>query len=141
MTDGPHSDRPSPPLPPPSGYVPPGSPPPYHYYGPHPYAVAPPGNGIAIAAGVCGIIAVVPSWIPIFNIVSIILGILAVVFGFIGNSRANRLGGAGRGMSVTGIVCGIVAIVISILFLIIFAVSVHTVTTVPDFPTFTPFPT
>ena len=61
------------------------------------------GNGLAIAGLVCGLVGVL-----FFNY---ILGPLAIIFGGVGLSRANR--GAGhRGMSLAAIVLGIVDLII-----------------------------
>lgn len=62
------------------------------------------GNGRAIAALVLGILAVVLCWLSIFDIVFVVL---AIVFGFLGLSDAKR-GGTGRGMALTGLICGVV---------------------------------
>src|SRR5579884_4062159 len=120
-----------PPSQPPSG--PPGGGPPasygyqqpapgYGYQQPGYYAAQRPGNGIAIAAMVCGIVGLVFCWIPVVDIISIILGALGIVFGFIGNNRARELGGSGRGMAITGIVCGIIAIALSVLFWVVIGI-------------------
>lgn len=70
-------------------------------------------NGLAIAALVCGIIGLF-----LFNF---ILGPLAIIFGGIGVSRANR--GAGhRGMSWAGVVLGIIDI---LLFAVLIAAASH----------------
>jgi hypothetical protein len=60
-------------------------------------------NGLAIAGLVCGIVGLV--------LLNIILGPLAIIFGGVGLSRARR-GAAHRGMSIAGIVLGIVDIAI-----------------------------
>ncbi len=99
-----------------------------------PYGYGPPSaliyghetNGIAIAAGVCGIIAVVLCWIPFVDYVSIILGVLAIIFGIIGIRRADAYG-SGRGMAVTGIVCGSVGLAIAFLFLLLIYAVVSSV--------------
>ena len=75
-------------------------------------------NGAGTAAGVMGIVAVVLMWIPFVDFIAIILGVLAVIMGTIGINRANRTPGLGKGMAITGVVCGIVAIVVSVLFVI-----------------------
>jgi hypothetical protein len=70
-------------------------------------------NGFAVASLVCGILAVVlffTLWIPF------VLGICAIVFGAIGISRANRMGGRQKGLAIAGIVCGVVGILIDIAF-------------------------
>jgi len=66
------------------------------------------GNGLAVAGLVCGLIGLL--------FINYVLGPLAIIFGGVGLSRANR--GAGhRGMSIAAIVLGI-------LDLIVFAVVV-----------------
>ncbi|MBV8196212.1 MAG: DUF4190 domain-containing protein [Candidatus Dormibacteraeota bacterium] len=77
-----------------------------------------PGNGIATAAGVIGIVSVLLSALLYPTIVG---APLAISFGVVGLSRANRLGGRGKGMAITGIVCGAVAAVISIIVLAVAA--------------------
>lgn len=60
-------------------------------------------NGIGTAAMVLGIIAVVLFW---FIGVSWILALLAVIFGGVGLSKANRGEANNKGMAVAGVVCG-----------------------------------
>jgi hypothetical protein len=84
-----------------------------------------PGNGIAVAGGVLGIVAVVLSVIPFIDFLSVVLGVLAIIFGAIGNGRAATLAGSGRGMAITGIVCGSVALLISIFFIAAIYTSVY----------------
>jgi Domain of unknown function (DUF4190) len=68
-------------------------------------------NGMAIAALVCGIVGLF--------IFEVILGVLAIIFGAIGLSRANR--GAGRrGLAWAGVILGVIDVV---LFVVILAVS------------------
>ena len=123
---------PGPPGPPPFGMgaspsAPP--PPPQQYGGPGPhYApayVAAPSNGIGTAAGVLGIVGAVLMFIPFVDFIAVVLGLLAVVFGAVGLSRAKNLGGAGRGMAITGIVLGIVAVAISFVFIAAIYGAVH----------------
>lgn len=71
-------------------------------------------NGLAVAALVVGIIAVLLSFIPLINIGAIVLGIVAVVLGILGLRK--RFGG--KGMSITGIVLGALSILISTIVLI-----------------------
>jgi heme/copper-type cytochrome/quinol oxidase subunit 2 len=78
-----------------------------------PWAVPPArrGNGMAVAALVLGILALVTC----FTVVGgVILGILALVFGFIARGRAKRGEAAGGGMAIGGIVTGILGLVVAV---------------------------
>jgi hypothetical protein len=77
--------------------------PPPHYAQQYPQPKT--GNGKAVAGLVLGILAIVFFWTSIFDIIFIALGI---IFGILGMKEANRIGGAGRGMAVSGLVCAIV---------------------------------
>jgi uncharacterized protein DUF4190 len=65
--------------------------------------VAQPANGMAIASLVLGIIGVL---IPF-------LGVLALIFGGVGMSKANQ-GASGKGMAIAGLVLGIIGTLITI---------------------------
>jgi hypothetical protein len=108
-----------PPPPPSQPFAPQLQPPPGYAPGQIPYygQAARPGNGIGTAGGVVGIVAAVLLWVPY---IGTILGIIAVALSGVGLSRANRLGGASKGMSITGVVCGLVAIVINLFIIIVF---------------------
>jgi hypothetical protein len=123
----------APPPPPPPGYPapPPGSPAPAPppYAQPYPYggAVAQPqGNGLAVAALVLGIISIVFSWVPFFDW---LLAILAIIFGAVGISAANKRGGVGKGMAVAGLILGLITVVIGIIFVIYVFSVFHSVCT------------
>jgi len=65
------------------------------------------GNGLAIAGLVCGLVGLL--FFPI------ILGPLAIIFGAVGLSRANR--GAGhKGMSIAAIILGIADLVVMVVY-------------------------
>ena len=66
-------------------------------------------NGLAIAGLVCGLVGLI-----VFNF---ILGPLAIIFGGIGWSRANR-GANHRGMAITAVVLGVVDILIYVILLV-----------------------
>lgn len=73
------------------------------------------GNGFAVTALVLGVIGAIVGLVPIFFIGAWLLGSLALIFGFIGRSRAKREPNAGRGgMAVAGIILGAIAIVLGI---------------------------
>ena len=81
-----------------------------------PYAAAPMRtSGMSVAGMVLGIITLVGFWIPIG---SVILGVLAVALSGAGISQTGKPGYSGRGMAITGLVCGIVGLVPSVIFMI-----------------------
>jgi hypothetical protein len=72
------------------------------------------GNGLAVAALVLGIIALVFCWIPFLNVLSIVLGVIGLglgVPGLIGTLRGRR---SGKGVAITGVVLSAVAIIAAI---------------------------
>lgn len=76
-----------------------------------------PRNGFGVAALVLGILAVVLCWTAI---VGIVLGVLAIVFAILGMRRASRGVSTNRGMSIAGLVTGIVGLVIAVWFTIVY---------------------
>ncbi|HEX2142965.1 MAG TPA: hypothetical protein VHG10_00505, partial [Glycomyces sp.] len=68
------------------------------------------GNGFGVTALVLGIIAIAGAWIPVVNVVSMILGALALIFGIVALAVAGKRGGKGKGTGATGLVLGILAI-------------------------------
>jgi hypothetical protein len=77
-------------------------------------------DGVAIAALVVGILAILMSWIPVLGA---IVGVTALVLGLVGRSRINKSGAGGKGMAVTGIATGAVAIVINLAILAFLVVA------------------
>lgn len=70
-----------------------------------------PSNGMGMAAMVLGIVAAVGFCLwP----VAIITGVLALIFGLIGRSKANRGEAANPGQALAGIICGSVGIVLGV---------------------------
>jgi hypothetical protein len=74
-------------------------------------------DGVAVAAMIVGILALLVSWIPILGAIG---GIVALVLGLVGRSRIKKSGAGGNGMAVTGIATGAVAIVINIAIIAFF---------------------
>ena len=74
-----------------------------------------PRNGIGITALVLGIVAVVAS---ITVIGGILLGIIAIVLGFIGRSRAKKGQATNSGVALAGIITGAVGLVLSIVLVV-----------------------
>lgn len=74
------------------------------------------GNGLAVAAMICGILAIVLFWVPVLGW---ILALLGVIFGAIGISKANKVG-KGKGMAIAGLACGVLSVIISIAVIFLF---------------------
>ena len=76
-------------------------------------------NGIAIAGLVCGILSI----ILFFTIVPpFILGLLGVVFGLVGMSKAAN-GAPNKGVAIAGLITGLVGIAIAIAFIALFVTT------------------
>ncbi|MFE3829300.1 DUF4190 domain-containing protein [Streptomyces sp. NPDC059092] len=97
-----------------AGYGYPGYPnAPYSGYGQTGWQQAP-SNGMGITALVLGILAVVTFC---FWGIGIILGVLALIFGFVGRGRAQRGEANNAGMALAGIILGAIGTLISAAFL------------------------
>jgi hypothetical protein len=83
----------------------------YSYSGVPPAA---PRNGLGIAALVLGILSL-PGILTI--VLGIILGLLAVIFGFIGQGRAKRGEATNYGMAIAGAVTGAIGLLVSVGFI------------------------
>ncbi len=77
----------------------------------------PNGQGFAIAGMVIGIFALLLSIIPCIGTSAILLGIVAVVFGAVALSKANKPDSP-KGMSIAGITLGGVAIFVAVFWLV-----------------------
>jgi hypothetical protein len=75
------------------------------------------GNGIAIAAMVCGIVSVVLGWIPVVFAIAVVLAVLAIIFGIVGVRRA-RESGRRRGFAIAGLVTGAFGIPVAVVGLL-----------------------
>ena len=78
-----------------------------------------PGNGLAVASLVLGILSIV--LICVWYI-SIPASILAIIFGVIGRGRA-KAGASGGGMATGGLICGVIAVCLVVL-LVAFGVAI-----------------
>jgi lysylphosphatidylglycerol synthetase-like protein (DUF2156 family) len=78
------------------------------------------GSGMAVAALVLGILAVVFCWTVIGGV---LFGLVAIVLGVVASRRARRGAAAGRGMAIAGIVLGVIGLLLSIA-LIAFGLSI-----------------
>jgi len=68
------------------------------------------GGGMATAALVLGILALITSWTVVGGV---LLGLLAVIFGIVGLRRANRGLALGRGRAISGIILGLLGILVA----------------------------
>ena len=71
-------------------------------------------NGMAIAALVCGIVGVVGCFLGYFAFVSLALSVVGIVLGAKGMNVAKTTG-AGKGLAIAGLVCGIVGAAFSLI--------------------------
>lgn len=69
------------------------------------------GNGLGIASMIVGIIAIIGSWIPLVNIFSLILGIVALGLA-IGGLVVSKYGSRSKGASIAGLILSIITILI-----------------------------
>ncbi|MFH8975300.1 DUF4190 domain-containing protein [Streptomyces sp. NPDC017890] len=100
------------------GYGYPGYPQGYGWSG----APMPPQNGMGTAAMVLGILAC--CLFCMYGVVSLVLGILAVVFGVKGRRRAERGEANNHGQAQAGFVMGIVGIVLGIVVIALIAIGI-----------------
>jgi hypothetical protein len=92
---------------------------PYQQYAPYqpvppvPWHGQPPkGSGLAIAAMVLGIIALLLSWLPIINNLAAVLALVGLGLGIPALLRARRGTHGGKGLAITGLVTSVVALVL-----------------------------
>ncbi|MHC0434084.1 DUF4190 domain-containing protein [Streptomyces sp. O3] len=88
-----------------------------------PYIPAPPSNGMGTAAMVLGILSLCLFWM--WGIVSIVLGVLALIFGILGRKKARQGLADNGGAALSGIIMGPVGIVLGAAFiaLIVWAIA------------------
>lgn len=98
-----------------------------------PPVVQSPGNSLAVAGFVCGIVGVAFGLIPWTFWLAWILGILGIVFGAIGRRRAAKDPAAGkRSMATAGLVLGVVAIGLGIVGIIVLQTLINDISTTFD---------
>ncbi|MEZ0339601.1 DUF4190 domain-containing protein [Mycobacterium sp. pV006] len=113
------SEPPPPPPPPPYGSVPGGypPPPPMPYGGYPPPMPMAPKNGLGIAALVLAIVGLVLCWTVAGGV---ILGVCAVIIGFVARGRVKRGEATNGGIAVAGIALGFVSVVAALVFIPIY---------------------
>jgi hypothetical protein len=113
----------------PPGGAPPGYPPqPPGSYLPYPPPDAQqqqqPGNGMAVAGMVLGIVSVVFFWLPI---VGAVIALVGLILSFAGMSRANSIGGKHKGLAIAGLVCSLVGLLLGAYMIYAVFVAFHEV--------------
>ena len=75
---------------------------------------------MAVAGMVCGILAFFFSFIPCVGwFISLILSVLGIIFSGVGLAQAQKSGGHGKGMAITGLVMSILPLLWIPLFIVI----------------------
>jgi hypothetical protein len=96
-------------------------------YAPHPGHQPPApvqgSNGLATAGFILGLLGLLGSWIPVLNILGIILGLLGVVLAGVGLAKSKKAN-AGKGLAIAGIVLGAFAVILAILVNAVFVSAV-----------------
>ncbi|GAA2804679.1 DUF4190 domain-containing protein [Streptomyces showdoensis] len=88
---------------------------------------AQPRNGLGTTALVLGIVGLVFAIIPFLFWLGAILGLLALIFGIVGASRAGKGLATNKGMAVTGLVLGAVSVLVAIVWTVVIATAVKDV--------------
>ncbi len=88
------------------------------YGAPAGYVPARPSSTMAVVALVLGILALLGSWIPFVNIVSLLMGIVGAIVGFMALSRIKKGTASGRGLALGGVITSILAILISVVVVV-----------------------
>jgi hypothetical protein len=78
-------------------------------------------NGLGLTSLVLAIIGLLSVWVPFLNIVSIVLGLAAIVIGFVARGRVRRGLANNGGVAIAGIVLGALAIIVSLAFIALWA--------------------
>lgn len=78
------------------------------------YPVGQGGRGLAIAALILGIVAILTTWFPVLGLPFLLASLGAVIVGVIALVKARGGRAVGRGMALTGIVLGVLSILTSL---------------------------
>jgi len=84
-------------------------------------------KGLAVAALVLGIIAILGCLIPVLNVVSIVLALLAIVLGAVAMRAARKGRAGGKGMALAGIILSVLAIIGAVLANVLFGAAVESI--------------
>ena len=70
-------------------------------------------KGLQIAGLVLGVVAICLFYVPIWNIVGLVCGIVGLILSILGKKKAVAAG-AGTGLSKAGLICSIIGIVLCV---------------------------
>jgi len=79
---------------------------------------------MGVASLVMGILALVVCWIPCFGAWALLFAILGIIFGAVGIVKAKKTN-TGKGQSIAGLVCSIVATTVVVLWIFVFAAAAN----------------
>ncbi|MFF4157204.1 hypothetical protein [Streptomyces sp. NPDC001678] len=82
-----------------------------------PHAARVPNNGLGVASLVLGVIGVLMCWTIVFGVV---IGVMAIVFGAIGRTKANTGEATNGGQALVGLILGGVALLLTAVMLVVF---------------------
>lgn len=99
-----------PPNQPPPNQPPPNQPPGYPQGGGYGAPPQKPGKGMAAAALIFGILALLSFWTVAFGV---IFGLVALILGLVASSKAKKGRAGGRAMAIIGIVLGVLGLLLS----------------------------
>lgn len=78
------------------------------------YRTTEPRNGVGVAALVFGVVSLVLAVLVFFSPFSFVLGLIAIILGIIGMSRASKGVATNRGQAAAGLITGVLSILIAI---------------------------
>jgi len=84
---------------------------------------AKPGNGLAVAGFVVGLLGFLGSFGPVINVVGMVLGVVGAILAGVGLAKS-RTSGVGKGLAIAGLALGVLAVVIGIVVNVVFAGAV-----------------
>lgn len=91
------------------------------------YATGGPSKVVAILALIAGVVALLLCWIPVFGIFwAGFFGLAAIGLGIVGLVQAKKGTADGKGMSLAGLIVGVVAILASVVITVVFFAAVGT---------------
>ncbi len=76
------------------------------------------GQGLSVAALVCGVLGIVGSWIPVVKYFTTVLAVLGLIFGVMGRQKSTAVHGKASGMATAGLVLGVIGVAFALLGLI-----------------------